>query len=302
MKKRFIFLVTSLSLVQASAAAENCASLESLLHQSLEQNQIDTAASQLDKMNGACTSGNTLKNAQRLYTDYLARQANDLLNHDHVAEAEALLSKAKTLSWAVSSVRGDIAAKAKNWKEAAQQYGLAFELATDPSHVDAKEIPHFEKIQEKLYQLATDSQLVYGAMDASVKRGGEPSGILLAETRGFKIKQASVPVHFETGKASLTMEGKDSAEKLAAYIRNQSSVAKVIVLGYADPRGNPKDNQTLSQKRAETISAYLRQDQVNVPIEAHGRGSSTPPGSLLENLSPEEQWRLWRRVELQLIR
>ncbi|MFM8330594.1 MAG: OmpA family protein, partial [Candidatus Methylumidiphilus sp.] len=257
-------------------AAEDCAKLEQTFQQSLAENHLDAGLVQLNKIESACP-GNTLKNAQRLYTDSIARQANDLLNQGRTQEAEALLGQAKTLSWAVSSVRGEIAAKAKNWKEAAQQYALAFELATDPSHVNAKDVPNFQQIQQKLYRLASDSQLQYGKMDASIKRGGAPSGILLGRSRGFNIEPAAVPIHFDTGKASISPDSEDAIVELAAYIRHESPVKKVILLGFADPRGNPDTNLALSQKRADMVAAKLKKNHIQAEIETHGEGASKPP-------------------------
>lgn len=297
MKKAFPIVLAAGLCAPAAWGADDCASLEAALRLGLEQRQFDAASGQLDKMASAC-SADTLKNAQRLYTDSLASQANDWVNQGRVKDADLLLGKAKTLSWAVSSVRGDIAAKAKNWKEAAQQYGLAYELASDPNHVDAKQIP--TGILDRLYSLATDAQLIYGKLDASVKRGGQPAGIL--SSRGFNPQPTALPVRFDTGKASLTPEGQESAEALAAYILGQGPVGKVVLFGYADPRGNPKENRRLSLKRAQAVAAYLKQNQIDAAIETQGKGSAMPPDTLLENLSKEEQWQRWRRVELQIIR
>jgi outer membrane protein OmpA-like peptidoglycan-associated protein len=301
MKKLPVILIASLCIASPARAAEDCQTLDNTFRQSLQQSQLDTASAAIDKMAAAC-SQDLVKTAQRQYSDALAGQANDWLNQGRIKEAEALLNKAKTLSWAVSSVRGDIAAKQKNWKEAAQQYGLAFELATDPKHVDASQIPNFREIQQKLYSLATDAQLEYGKMDASIRRGGEPAGILTAQTRGFSVGPSILPVHFESGKASLTPEGKESAEALASYIRNQAPVSKVILYGYADPRGSLELNQSLSVKRAEAVADFLRKSEVGAAIEVQGKGSTTPPNTLLENLTKEEEWQRWRRVELELVR
>jgi outer membrane protein OmpA-like peptidoglycan-associated protein len=276
----------------------DCAALEGAFRKTLEQGQTDTAKTQLQSLTDQCPGSVQSKAAARYFTDVIARKANDLVNQNRQEEAENLLNQAQTLSWTVSTVRGDIAAKRKNWKEAAEQYGQALDFLTDPSHANASDIPNLREIQEHVRQLATDAQLVYGKLDASVHRGGQPSGVLLAVSRGIGIKKAALPVHFDTGKASLTGDGLISAEALASFIRNQTG--KITLTGFADPRGDEKHNLELSRQRAQAIADYLKKQGVAVPIEVVGKGEENPPQTALENLTQEEQYARWRRVELQV--
>jgi outer membrane protein OmpA-like peptidoglycan-associated protein len=298
MFSRIAGFILTMWLPSALAITENCATLESTLRQSLEHSQIGLAQSQLQTLSTACPGSPQLKSAERYFTDVIARKSNDLANQNRLQEAEALLDQAKTLSWSVSTVRGDIAAKRKNWKEAAQQYGQAFELLTDPTHTTASDIPNLKELQIHIHQLATDAQLIYGKLDTTITRGGKPTGIFSGLSRGFHIERTALPVHFETGKADLTPDGLQSAQALTDFIRGQSG--KITVIGFADPRGKDKDNLKLSLNRAKTISDYLKNHGVDLPIESIGKGESAPPNSAIENLTQEEQYARWRRVEIKL--
>lgn len=300
MNQCLLVLLSALSLCANPAKAEDCAKQGALVRKSLDENRLDAVQSPLAAMETACPE-NILNSAKIYYTEVVARQANELVNQNRLDEASALLNQAKTLSWMVSSVRGDIAAKRKNWKEAAQQYGQAFDLITDPKQVSPEDMIKLREIQQQLYQLATDAQLVYGKLDASIARGDQPQGILLAQTRNFGVKQAALPVHFDTNKASLNADGMESVEKLAAFIQGRSQAKKLILTGFADPRGSAEHNRILSKNRAQTVADYLKQHHVNLPIETVGKGEGEPPNTVLENLTEQEQLARWRRVELEIV-
>lgn len=291
-------LVLVLFLPAAEAAADQCVDLDGRFRSALQQNKLESGKALLKKLQTACPNSVQLKSAERYYTDVIARRANDLVNRNRVKAGEALLDQAKTLSWSVSTVRGDIAAKRKNWKEAAQQYGQAYELLTDPTHATTSEIPNLQAIQERIYQLAMDAQLVYGKLDVSVTRSGKPQGILSRAGGGSGVRKTALPIHFEMGKANLTTDGMEAADALADFLLGLSG--KITLIGFADPRGNEQTNLELSRQRAQTVAAYLAGKGVRQPMEAMGKGASEPPKTLLENLTEEEQYARWRRVELQI--
>ena len=298
MYSKKIWLALGLWVSLACAASEECGVLEGAFRTALEQDQLEQAQTRFQTLTAKCPGSTQVKSAERYFTDVLARKANDLANTNRLTEAEALLDQAKTLSWSVSTVRGDVAAKRKDWKEAAQQYGRAFELLTDPTHTNTLEIPNLAELQKHLHQLATDAQLIYGKLDTSITRGGKPQGILAASSRGFGIQKTALPVHFETGKATLDQDGQQSAEALASFIRGQNG--KITLFGFADPRGNDKDNLILSRQRAQAVADYLKNQDIRLSMEVVGKGETAPPQTSLENLTEEEMLARWRRVELQL--
>ena len=86
--------------------------------------------------------------------------------------------------------------------------------------------------------------------------------------------------------SSVIREGeKSKIEALATYLK-ENAEAKVTITGYADKEtGNPRYNQTLSQKRAEAVAAVLKAagiDGARITVDAKG-DSVQPFGSSAQN-------------------
>ncbi len=69
-------------------------------------------------------------------------------------------------------------------------------------------------------------------------------------------------VFFATGKAQLTPESKKVLDKQIAWLK-ANPTKKIIVQGYADPRGTEAYNMKLGQKRADAVKAYFVQSGIN---------------------------------------
>ncbi len=69
-------------------------------------------------------------------------------------------------------------------------------------------------------------------------------------------------VLFATGKAELTPESKEVLDKQIAWLR-ANPTKKIIIQGYADPRGTEAYNMKLGQKRADTVKNYLVRSGIN---------------------------------------
>jgi len=84
-------------------------------------------------------------------------------------------------------------------------------------------------------------------------------------------------VNFATNKAVLTTDAKSILEQAVTLLKNTDSVIDVRVEGHTDSRGSDAYNMTLSQKRAESVVAYLVSQGVAasslVPV---GMGESSP--------------------------
>lgn len=63
-------------------------------------------------------------------------------------------------------------------------------------------------------------------------------------------------VVFKIGSSTLDDKGFEPLDKLGAYLAARPELA-IEISGHADGKGNPKTNQTLSQKRAEAVKNYL---------------------------------------------
>jgi OmpA-OmpF porin, OOP family len=86
----------------------------------------------------------------------------------------------------------------------------------------------------------------------------------------------SVETLFDFDKATLRSEGKDKLDDLASKLK-AINVETIIDIGYADRIGSKAYNLKLSQRRAETVKAYLVSKGVPANrILAKGKGEANP--------------------------
>jgi OOP family OmpA-OmpF porin len=77
-------------------------------------------------------------------------------------------------------------------------------------------------------------------------------------------------VGFASGSSQLTAEGKKALDAMAGCLKNGGTV-----VGHTDNVGNPANNQTLSERRAKTASAYLTAKGAS-NVVAKGVGDTMP--------------------------
>ena len=83
-------------------------------------------------------------------------------------------------------------------------------------------------------------------------------------------------VLFESGRAALRPRAKQTLTELVSILENNPDI-RVRLEGYTDNVGNESDNEMLSQKRAESIKAYLVSKGIDGSrIKTNGMGESNP--------------------------
>jgi OOP family OmpA-OmpF porin len=81
----------------------------------------------------------------------------------------------------------------------------------------------------------------------------------------------------KSGYQDLTVEGRAMLVKAVADIKQERDISRIEVVGHADPIGQAKANQQLSQRRAETVRKFLLDQGIQSQlVEASGRGSAEP--------------------------
>ncbi|KRE99912.1 hypothetical protein ASG87_13030 [Frateuria sp. Soil773] len=104
-----------------------------------------------------------------------------------------------------------------------------------------------------------------------------------------------------SGLADIRPEGRLQLDRLARELQSREAGGTIAVIGHADRLGSADYNQALSQRRADTVRAYLVDKGVAADaITAEGRGSSEPVAecgmtaraALIACLAPD------RRVEI----
>ncbi len=229
-----------------------------------------------------------------------AAKAQKFLKSKNLAAAKNILryKYAPKNSWFTQAVRGEMAAKQKNWKKAALFYNQSLDLIADKEATPNK--PPKSEI-ERVYRLASEAQLLAG-MNTALRDDGEASGTMRdGNDLGIVIKAYPIPVQFEFNKTKLTSQGKQSAKKLVQYLNKKRST-KITVIGHTDPKGSESYNCQLSRGRAIALKDYL----INAGIQANiidtiGKGEKEPfdiydPSTY----SQDEINQLHRRVEFSI--
>jgi outer membrane protein OmpA-like peptidoglycan-associated protein len=114
------------------------------------------------------------------------------------------------------------------------------------------------------------------------------------DARGMVIT-LSGSVLFASNKADMLPAGRAKLDDVANALTKDAPTGKIVVDGYTDSRGSDALNQDLSQRRAETVRAYLVARGVPTDrITAQGMGAADP---IADNASAEGRADN-RRVEL----
>jgi len=104
-------------------------------------------------------------------------------------------------------------------------------------------------------------------------------------------------VTFETGSANLTPLSKYELDNLVGTLKSNANIT-IEVAGHTDSVGNPDNNQTLSQARADKVAQYLLDK--NIPTERFtsvGYGQNNP----IESNETEEGRAQNRRTEFRIL-
>lgn len=102
-------------------------------------------------------------------------------------------------------------------------------------------------------------------------------------------------VLFASGKADLFPAASTKLDNVVTALTSQSPESKMVVEGHTDSQGAAAFNQDLSQKRAESVRAYLVSHGIaSDRVRAQGFGLTRPIG---DNASPEGRANN-RRVEI----
>lgn len=101
---------------------------------------------------------------------------------------------------------------------------------------------------------------------AEVERVGE----------GIKLTLGENAVRFATNKATLTPTAKTNLNKLVPVFKDYEDT-NIVIYGYTDSTGRVEYNQTLSEKRANSVRSYLASKGVNNSrFETKGLGVKDP--------------------------
>lgn len=108
---------------------------------------------------------------------------------------------------------------------------------------------------------------------------------------GLLVPAGRTKIFFATGSATISAQGKQDLQAIAAQAKEIKGAYRLAVVGRADTTGNAAANQRLSEARAAAVTAYLQQSAAVSPanfIPAAALGSAPvaqdpdPPKSAAE--------------------
>lgn len=101
------------------------------------------------------------------------------------------------------------------------------------------------------------------------------------------------PVAFAFDDATLDDRARDALTENARCLRARGDVARLVLVGHADPRGTEEYNLALGERRAEAVRSYLRSLGVDEDrVEVQSMGEELASGE------DEAGWSRDRRVDL----
>jgi len=102
----------------------------------------------------------------------------------------------------------------------------------------------------------------------------------------------------------MTPDGKAAADELFSCLSalDPAKVRSATVIGHTDERGSSDYNQSLSERRAETVRDYLRDRGLSLDLSTEGRGEDDLfQADSAFQYTQEELWQMSRRVEVDVI-
>jgi len=134
---------------------------------------------------------------------------------------------------------------------------------------------------------------VAGAPSSNARRNGCP-GLVTVGLDRITIER---PLYFATGRDTILRRSNDVLLALADALRLTPGIRRVSIEGHADDVGESADNRVLSERRAQSVMAWLiAHDVAAARLEAHGYGESRPVAAGQSSGAREENRRVAIRV------
>jgi len=111
-------------------------------------------------------------------------------------------------------------------------------------------------------------------------------------------KTATLHINFPPDEYKVTQNVLDKVSSFAEFLKKNKGY-QVVIYGYTDSRGEAKDNQVLSQKRADSVKEALIQLGISEPrLTAIGMGEKNPIADNTFKAGRQKN----RRIEIELLK
>jgi outer membrane protein OmpA-like peptidoglycan-associated protein len=297
-----------LLLVTGSGRAETCAAMIDTFNRLLDSGRPQDAEAQIDRLQHESSCAGYIVPAQRRLAAHRLAAAQKAMGEDPPTESAIVLVERADrpgVLWQAAATIAEIRFVQRRFHEAAQKFDQAIEIVKNetytPKEPSRAEIEGLLDRAAQARLLAANGELQ--SADAgfvetiSQTRDGTLGGIYSPRVRGITPRVVPTPITFDYRSATLTPQGEQAARELARAIKEQRP-ERVTLIGHTDVRGSADYNKKLSISRAEAVASFLRENEVDVAVEAEGVGAAEPlqlkpaPG-----LTEDDIYALNRRVE-----
>jgi outer membrane protein OmpA-like peptidoglycan-associated protein len=177
----------------------------------------------------------------------------------------------------------------RNFETALKQAGMKIVYEESPGTITANKGDTWYWLQNS-GSYYNQTLLTVKAMQQEVT--ADASGI--ADELNKSGHMALYGIHFETAKATILPDSESVLGEVAKMLQQNPDI-KVSVEGHTDNVGSATSNQTLSEKRAQAVVAWLKSHGIDASrLSAKGWGSSKP----VDDNTTEDGRAKNRRVEL----
>lgn len=148
-------------------------------------------------------------------------------------------------------------------------------------------------------RLSEDKTFVYVRLSENDKVITLSNDMKIRENENFNLPA----IHYGFDEYELNSEGREQVDKLIRIIRENPNI-KVVLSGHTDSKGSDSYNKKLSQKRIESVIAYMQAKGVDVSqVEGTGYGETQLLNECDDGVEcTEEQHARNRRTEFKVIR
>lgn len=294
-------------LTAVCARAETCSTKLDAFNRSIDSGRVQEAEAQIADLQRDSSCSGYVVPAQRRLAAHRLFLAQKGMAGDQPSEASIHLVESADkpgVLWQAAATIAEIRFDSRRFQEAAQKFDQAIEIVKNETYTP--KAPPRDEIRN-LFDRAAQSRLLAayvaqgsaaaGFVETSQTRDGKLGGIYSPQVRGISFRAIPTPITFDYRSATLTPQGEQAARELARAIREQRP-GRVTLVGHTDIRGGAEFNMKLSVSRAEAVAAFLRDNAVEVDVEARGVGAEEPLElAPMKGLTQDDIYALNRRVE-----
>ncbi len=296
-----------LLLAAGSGRAETCAAMVETFNRLLDSGRADEAEARIDDLqrDSRC-AGYVVPVQRRLAAHRLAAAQKLEVAERPTEDSIALVERADRpgVLWQAAATLAEIRFGERRFRESAHEFDEAIEIVQNETYTP--KAPEEDQIRTLLARAAQARLLAanvaqgsaeIGFVETTRTRNGTLGGIYSPKVRGISFRAVPTPITFDYRSATLTPQGEKAALELARAIKEQRP-ERVTLIGHTDVRGGADYNRKLSVSRAETVAAFLRENEIDVPVTADGVGADEPLQlTPTTGLSQDDIFALNRRVE-----